>query len=58
VTRRVVRLTTADQPLLDVFSAARRGTPERLSIPQIEQIRRTVRRKPLCVAPHNGIYVE
>jgi hypothetical protein len=54
VTRRVVRLTSADQPLLDVFSAARQGPSERLSIPQIEQIRRTVRRTPEVMVKVTG----
>jgi MobA/VirD2-like, nuclease domain len=54
VTRRVVRLTSADQLLLDVFSAARQGPSERLSIPQIEQIRRTVRRTPEVMVKVTG----
>jgi MobA/VirD2-like, nuclease domain len=54
VTRRVVRLISADQPLLDVFSAARQGPAERLSIPQIEQIRRTVRRTPEVMVKVTG----
>jgi Relaxase/Mobilisation nuclease domain len=54
VTRRVVRLTSADQPLLDVFSAARLGPPERLSTPQIEQIRRIVRRVPEVMVKVTG----
>lgn len=54
MTRRVVRLTSADQPLLGVFSAARLGSPERLSIPQIEQIRRVVRRVPEVMVKVTG----
>lgn len=54
MTWRIVRLNTADQPLLDVFSAARRAPSERLSIPQIEQIRRTVRRVPEVMVKVTG----
>jgi hypothetical protein len=54
VTRRVVRQASTAQPLLDVYSAARRGPPERLSIPQIEQIRRTVRRTPEVMVKVTG----
>jgi hypothetical protein len=54
VTRRTARLTQADRPLLDVFSAARRGPPERLSAPQIEAIRRTARRVPEVMVKVTG----
>jgi len=54
VTRRIARLTRADRPLLDVFSAARRGPPERLSAPQIEAIRRTARRAPEVMVKVTG----
>jgi hypothetical protein len=58
VTRSMLRMPSKDRPLLEVFSAARRGPPERLSIAQIEQIRRTARGTPLCGATHKGAYVE
>jgi Relaxase/Mobilisation nuclease domain len=54
VTRRMVRMPSKNQPLLDVFSAARRGPPERLSIAQIEQIRRTARRAPEVMVKVTG----
>ena len=54
MTRRIARLTRADRPLLDVFSAARRGPPERLSAPQIEAIRRTARRAPEVMVKVTG----
>ncbi|MGA7538462.1 MAG: relaxase/mobilization nuclease domain-containing protein [Steroidobacteraceae bacterium] len=54
MTRRVGQLTRADRPLLDVFSAARRGPPERLSPPQIEAIRRTARRAPEVMVKVTG----
>lgn len=54
MTRRVARLTRADRPLLDVFSAARRGPPERLSAPQIAAIRRTARRVPEVMVKVTG----
>ena len=54
MTRRAVRLTRADRPLLDVFSAARRGPSERLSAPQIEAIRRTARRAPEVMVKVTG----
>ena len=54
MTRHVARLTRADQPLLDVFSAAGKVPPERLSIPQIEQIRRTARRTPEVMVKVTG----
>ena len=54
MTRHVARLTGADRPLLDVFSAARRGPPERLSPPQIEEIRRTARRTPEVMVKVTG----
>ncbi len=54
MTRRVSRLTRADRPLLDIFSAARRGPPERLSPPQIEEIRRTARRAPEVMVKVTG----
>jgi MobA/VirD2-like, nuclease domain len=54
VTRRVARVSSKDRPLLDVFSAARRGPSERLSIAQIEQIRRTARRAPEVMVKVTG----
>ena len=54
MTRRPVRQASTAQPLLDVYSAARRGPPERLSIPQIEQIRRTIRRTPEVMVKVTG----
>ncbi len=54
MTRRMARFTRADRPLLDVFSAARRGPPERLSVPQIEAIRYTARRAPEVMVKVTG----
>jgi MobA/VirD2-like, nuclease domain len=54
VTRRMVGTLSKDRPLLDVFSAARRGPPERLSAPQIEAIRRTARRAPEVMVKVTG----
>ena len=54
MTRRMARLSGADRPLLDVFSAARRGPPERLRPPQIEEIRRTARRAPEVMVKVTG----
>lgn len=54
MTRRAARLTRADRPLLDVFSGARRGPSERLIAPQIEQVRRTVRRAPEVMVKVTG----
>jgi hypothetical protein len=44
--------------MLDIFALARPGPPRHFSRHQILQISRTVRRVPLCVAPHNGAYVD
>jgi hypothetical protein len=54
VTRRTVRLPSGGQALRDMFSAARAGSSERLSLPQIEQIRRTVRRVPEVMVKVTG----
>ncbi|MGA7538835.1 MAG: relaxase/mobilization nuclease domain-containing protein [Steroidobacteraceae bacterium] len=54
VTRRMLRMPSKDRPLLEVFSAARRGPSERLSIAQIEQIRRTARRTPEVMVKVTG----
>ena len=54
MTRRMVRMPSKNRPLLDVFSAARRGPSERLSIAQIEQIRRTARRVPEVMVKVTG----
>ena len=54
MTRGVARLGRSDRPLLDVFSAARRGPPERLSVGQMEQIRRTVARAPEVMVKVTG----
>lgn len=54
------RLEFRDRPLLDIASLGRAGPKGsvRLSAEQIAAIGRTVRRVPLCVAPHKGVYVE
>ncbi len=49
-----VNRSPAHPTLLDIFSAARRGPPERLSAPQIAQIRRTVRRVPEVMVKVTG----
>lgn len=54
MTRRLTRLTRGNRPLLEVFSAARRGPPERLSPPQIEEIRRTARGAPEVMVKVTG----
>jgi len=54
VTRRVVRLASDGPPLLDIFSAGRAGSPERLSLAQVDQIRRTVRRVPEVMVKVTG----
>jgi hypothetical protein len=48
VTKRLVRLSSAGEPFLNIFSAGRAGPPESngFSGAQIEQIRRTVSRTP------------
>jgi hypothetical protein len=50
----MLRIPSKDRPLLDVFSAARRGPSERLSVAQIEQIRRTARRAPEVMVKVTG----
>jgi Relaxase/Mobilisation nuclease domain len=54
VTGRVVRVASGDPPLIDIFSAARAGPTERLSLAQLEQIRRTVRRVPEVMVKVTG----
>ena len=54
MTRRVVRLASDGPPLLDIFSAGRAGSPERLSLAQVDQIRRTVRRVPEVMVKVTG----
>jgi len=54
VTRRVVRVSSDGPPLLDVFSAARAGPRERLSLAQMEHIWRTVRRVPEVMVKVTG----
>ena len=54
MTRRILRTPSDNRPLLDVFSVARRGPPERLTLPQIEQIRRTVGRVPEVMVKVTG----
>lgn len=54
MTGRVVRVASGGPPLLDIFSAARAGPPERLSLAQLEQIRRTVRRVPEVMVKVTG----
>ena len=60
MSRRPFRFPTDELPFLDLASPGRSGPPGtiRFSPAQVEQINRTVRRTPLCVAPHNGVYVE
>lgn len=52
--KRTGRLLALDEPLLDVFSAGRRGPPERFSFGQLEQIRRTVRYVPEVMVKVTG----
>jgi len=54
VTRRVVRLASDGPPLLDIFSAGRAGSAERLSLAQVDQIWRTVRRVPEVMVKVTG----
>ena len=54
MTRRVVRVSSNGPPLLDVFSAARAGPRERLSLAQMEHIWRTVRRVPEVMVKVTG----
>lgn len=54
--RRPFRLQPAGAPFLNIFSVGRRGPPESggLSGPQVEQIRRTVRRTPEVMVKVTG----
>ena len=54
MTRRVVRVASDGPPLLNIFSAGRAGPRERLSLAQMEQIRRTVRRAPEVMVKVTG----
>jgi len=54
VTRRVVRVASDGPPLLNIFSAGRAGSREPLSLAQMEQIRRTVRRVPEVMVKVTG----
>jgi hypothetical protein len=60
MSRRPFRLPSGEPPFLEVASLGRSGPPgtTQFSPAQIEQIRRTVRRTPLCGATHKGVYVE
>lgn len=56
MTKRVVRVASAQEPFLDLFSGGRRGPPEvtRFTMSQIEQIHRTVRRAPEVMVKVTG----
>ncbi len=54
MTRRVLRVASDGPPLLELFSAGRAGPRERLSLTQMEQIRRTVRRVPEVMVKVTG----
>lgn len=50
----MLRLPLEGPLLFDLISHGRLGSPERLSVPQIEQIRRTVRRVPEVMVKVTG----
>lgn len=54
MSRRVAGLARADRPLFDIFRAGRRGPAERLTIGQMEHIRRTVLRAPEVMVKVTG----
>ena len=54
MTKRPIRLTTGEHPILDIFSLGRVGPSGRFSPTQIEQIRRTVRRVPEVMVKVTG----
>jgi MobA/VirD2-like, nuclease domain len=54
VTRPVVRVAFEGPPFLDLFRAGRAGPRERLSLVEMEQIRRTVRRVPEVMVKVTG----
>jgi hypothetical protein len=54
MTKRPIRLTTGEHPILDVFSLGRVGPSGSFSPAQIEQIRRTVRRVPEVMVKVTG----
>ena len=54
MTRRVVRVASDGPPLLNIFSAGRAGSRASLSLAQMEQIRRTVRRIPEVMVKVTG----